>query len=476
VKFIKTLFTLTAVTNLLKDHMNFHKKTFLVIILFGLFSCQKSDESIQATDDNQDVGYTQYGTPFVNTPLNSDIILYEVNLRAFSASGNLQGVIQKLDHIESLGTNVIWLMPIHPVGQINSVNSPYSVKDYKTIGTEYGNLEDLRQLTEEAHSRGIAVIMDWVANHTSWDNEWIRNTSWYTQDNNGNIISPAGTNWQDVADLDFTNNDMRVAMIDAMKYWIYEANIDGFRCDFADGVPFNFWSEAITSINTISNKDYIFFAEGNRADHFNAGFDLNFGWDSYAAIKEVFNGQLPSRVFTANTNEYNNSLINKHWVRFTTNHDESAWDATPINLFNGQQGALAASVVTVLTGGVPLIYGGQEVGVSQNIPFFSNSTFNWNANPDLLNSYQDLFQFYSQSSVAKRGQNIVYSNNDIVCFKKVLGNEEVVIIVNIRNAIKSFNLPNELENTNWVDVLSQNTVSFSSQLTLEPYKFYILKQ
>ena len=136
----------------------------------------------------------------------------------------------------------------------------------------------------------------------------------------------------------------------------------------------------------------------------------------------------------------------------------------------------AASVVTVLTGGVPLIYGGQEVGVSQNIPFFSNSTFNWNANPELLNSYQDLFQFYSQSNVAKRGQNIVYPNDDIVCFKKVLGNEEVVIIVNTRNAIKNFNLPNELENTNWVDVLSQNTVSFSSQLTLEPYKFYILKQ
>ncbi len=134
-----------------------------VLFLIMLLSCDKENES-------EEIDYVQYGNPFSSIPETKDIVMYEINLRAFSSNGDIQGIINKLDHIESLGINVIWLMPIHPVGQINSVNSPYSVKDYKSVSSEYGSLEDLRNLTDEAHSRGIAVIMDWVANHTAWDN------------------------------------------------------------------------------------------------------------------------------------------------------------------------------------------------------------------------------------------------------------------------------------------------------------------
>ena len=454
--------------------MNFYKLIVFSIFITGLFSCEDTNTTI--TDDSQGTEYDQYGIPFNDILENSELIIYEVNLRAFSPSGNLQGVIEKLDHIASLGTNVIWLMPIHPVGQINTVNSPYSVKDYKAIAAEYGDLEDLRQLTDEAHNRGIAIILDWVANHTAWDNEWINNTSWYTQDSNGNIIYPPGTNWQDVADLNYDNTNMRNAMIDAMSYWVYNANIDGFRCDFADGVPYSFWSQALAAINSISNKDFIFFAEGERLDHFNAGFDLNFGWQSHTALKNAFNNQTVNQIFEAHNTEYNSTPEGKHWVRYTTNHDESAWNETPVNMFNGIDGALAASVVTFFTGGVPLIYGSQEIGVVQNIPFFSNTALNWNANPDLLNKYQIILQFYSQSNAAKKGQNTIYSNTDVVCFKKSLGNEDIVIIVNPRDTIINFNVPDALENSTWVDILSQNTVLLMNELNLEPHKFYILKQ
>jgi glycosidase len=457
-------------------------KSVLIISIFaflitGLFSCKKDDPDPVPDNNNPDEPrYEQYGTPFDDVPAIDDIVMYEINLRAFSSAGNLQGIINKLGHIENLGVNVIWLMPIHPIGQVNSVNSPYSVRDYKAVGAEYGTLDDLRNLTDEAHSRGIAVIMDWVANHTAWDNEWISNTSWYSQDGNGNIIHPPGTNWLDVADLNYNNSTMRDTMLDAMKYWIYEANIDGFRCDYADGVPFDFWQTAWQEVKAIPDRDFILFAEGTRSDHFSAGFDLNFGWQFYGAVKDVFNGQSVTKIFTSHTNEYNNIPSGKHWIRFTTNHDESAWDATPISLFNGIDGALAASVVTIFTGGVPLIYGSQEVGTANNVPFFSNSTINWNNNPGMLASYQTMLQFYSGSEAAKKGQNEVYPHNDVVSFKKSFNNEELVIIANLRNSTLNYAIPSALDNTVWNDVMSQNNMALNQQITLAPYQFYILEQ
>lgn len=451
-------------------------KVYLLALSILLFtSCNKDTKEVPSDiEPAVDTTYLQYGTPFSGLPKTEDIVLYEVNLRAYSPGGDLQGVINRLDEIAELGVNVIWLMPIYPIGEVNSVNSPYSVKDYKTVSSEYGTLKDLRVLTKEAHSRGMAVILDWVANHTSWDNEWIKNKSWYTQDANGNIIHPPGTNWQDVADLNFDNQSMRQAMREGMLFWVYQANIDGFRCDYADGVPFDFWHNAFQTIDTVPNRDFIYFAEGSRSDHFNAGFDLNFSWNFYGTIKDVFNGQSVIKLFNANINEYENTPMGKHWVRFTTNHDESAWDATPINIFNGVDGALAASVITIFTGGVPLIYGSQEVGTPDNVPFFTNSTINWNDNPEMYAAYQKMLQFYSSSDVAKIKDNLHYQSSDVVCFKKTLAGEELLIIVNVRDKTINYTLHNDIKNTSWIDIMTDNSISLDSQITLQAYQYYIL--
>ncbi len=203
----------------------------LSVVFIGSAGCKKQTN----------VDPVAFGTPFAGVPSTSDVVIYEVNMRAFSAEGNFKGVEARLDSIKALNVNVLWLMPIHSVGVLKSVGgmgSPYLVKDYKAVGAEYGTLADLQNLVIEAHRRNMAVIIDWVANHTSWDNAWITaHPEWYTKDASGNITIPAGTNWADVADLNFSNADMREAMIDAMKYWILIANIDGFRCDYADGVP-----------------------------------------------------------------------------------------------------------------------------------------------------------------------------------------------------------------------------------------------
>jgi glycosidase len=196
------------------------------------------------------------------------------------------------------------------------------VKDHKAVSAEYGDLSKLRQLTDEAHARGMAVILDWVANHTAWDHPWMSNTSWYTQDANGNVIMPPGTNWADVADLNFDNTDMRAAMIDAMRYWVLQANVDGYRCDYADGVPDDFWTEAITSLRSIPNRELVMLAEGDRTNHYTSGFDMTFAWDYYTQLKNVFQGQPAFTINATSANEYASVPSGKHKLRFTTNHDQ----------------------------------------------------------------------------------------------------------------------------------------------------------
>ena len=452
-------------------------RILVLILCAGIIACQKDTDPLDDPPIITDTleGYQQYGTPFGEIPETEDILMYEINLRAFSSGGDLQGVIDRLDALKAMSINVIWLMPIHPIGQINSVNSPYSVKDYLAVSEEYGSLDDLRALTDAAHARGMAVIMDWVANHTAWDNPWITNKDWYTQDGSGNIVHPPGTNWQDVADLNFGNDSMRLAMIDAMKYWILEANVDGYRCDYADGVPRDFWAQALGALNALPDRDLVFLAEGSRSDHFTAGFDLNFGWNFYSTLKNVFSGQSANQLYTTHNSEYAGIPAGKHKLRFSTNHDESAWDQTPMVLFKGKQGALAASVLTVYVGGVPMIFTGQETGRTSKVPFFTKSPIDWGANPDMQQAYRDLLTFYSVYAPARKGTNRFFTHPDVFCFTKTYQEETLLILVNTRNQNITYTLPAELKNTQWKDAFSGEPVDLQTAIDLGPFQYLILK-
>lgn len=448
---------------------------FFIMLLLVSFSCKKEEVADSKPVELFYNKYTQYGDPFLNIPETKDVIMYEVNIRAFSSSGDLEGVISRLDSIKALGTNVIWLMPVHPVGKINSVNSPYSVQNYKEVNPEFGNLESARKLTDEAHKRGMAVVLDWVANHTSWDNPWIKNKDWYTQVN-GQVISPAGTNWKDVADLNFNNQVMRSAMIDALKYWIYEANLDGYRFDAADYVPFSFWKQAIDSLQAIPNRELILLAEGEREDHFTAGFQMNYAWEFYAKLKAVFAGQSANGLYTAHLSEYAQIPDGKHKLRFTTNHDESAWDATPITLFNGKDGAIAASIIATYMGGVPLIYGSQEVGRLEKLSFFGKDPINWTLNPEFFESYKTLMKFYEQSAALKTGALKDYSNQDVVCFTRKADGEEVLVMVNVRNKEVNFTIPAEFRNSVWKQAFSDENAALGTETTLINYEYTVIKK
>jgi 1,4-alpha-glucan branching enzyme len=451
-------------------------RVFLIFTLpfFFLACSEKEDKNKPVVTTNEFIlpDPPQYGAPFSGVPETADVVMYEVNLRAFSPA-NIQGVIGKLDHIKSLSVNVIWLMPIHPIGTINSVNSPYSVKNYRLVNPEFGTLTDMRSLTDQAHQRGMAVILDWVANHTAWDNPWMKYSEFYTK-KDGVVIHPEGTNWLDVADLDFDSQDMRKAMISAMKYWVLDANVDGFRCDAADWVPFAFWKQAIDSLNAIPGREIIMLAEGGRNDHFTAGFQMNYAWDFYGKLKSVFSGQPASGLFTTHASEYSSVTVGKQKLRFTTNHDESAWDATPMALFNGKKGALAASVIATFMGGVPLIYGSQEVGRLEKLPFFTNSPVNWTQNPDMLAEYQKIMTFYAGTETAKKGTLVSYPNNDVSTFIRRTGTEELVFMVNVRNNPVTYTLPAAIGEQIWENVLTGSIFGEENVIVLEAYEYLIL--
>jgi glycosidase len=449
-----------------------------------LLSCKDKNPDIPVTPviptNGIDTDPIAFAAPFSGVPVIKEVVMYEVNLRAFSADGNFKGVQARLDSIKALGVNVLWLMPIHPVGVLNSVGglgSPYAVKNYKEINTEFGTLDDLQILVKEAHNRNMAVIVDWVANHTAWDNPWITaHPDWYTKDAAGKIAIPAGTNWNDVADLNYDNATMRLFMINAMKYWVLKANLDGFRCDYADGIPQDFWKQAFDSLKTIPNRNYILLAEGIRSDHFDAGFQLNYGWDFYGKLKNTYKSNLnPSGIFQMHFTELGNIPSNRFKLRFTTNHDESAWTDTPITLFNGQAGAMSAFVLSSYLGGVPLLYNGQEVGRADKTPFFTRSPINWQLNPSILAEYKRLLAFRQASNALKEGTVTTFPDDNVVAFKKIFQTEQVVVLVNIRNAISNFQLPAGLANTTWQNALDNTTLNLNTQLALTPYQYLILK-
>ncbi len=190
--------------------------------LFLLAACSKSaPTAFTPTPPVTNTDPVQYGTPFTGVPDPQDVVMYQVNILAFSKTADFKGVQARLDSISALGVNTLYLLPVYPIGIVKTVNSPYCVRDYLSVNSAFGTLDDLRTLVSEAHKRNMAVLFDWVADHTSWDNAWISNKSWYLQDGAGNIISPPNTGWNDVAALNFTSQDMRKAMISAMKYWIF---------------------------------------------------------------------------------------------------------------------------------------------------------------------------------------------------------------------------------------------------------------
>ncbi len=416
----------------------------------------------------------QYGTPFTGVPDPRDAVIYQVNIRCFSSTRNLQGVINRLDNIKSLGVNVIQLMPIQPAStHAKSINSPYSWKDFTTVGAEYGDLNTLRALVDGAHVRGMAVIMDWVANQTGWDHPWIsQHPDWYVRVN-GVIQSLNG--WNDVAALDMNNLSMRNEMIKAMRYWVFAANIDGFRCDFANNAP-AFWSAVISNLKSISTRKLLMVAEGDVSSLYTAGFDITFSWNFYDNLKSVHNGSVATLLYNSNTYDYNGANGNQQVARWLSNHDIYGSEGSPYLIFGGKNSVLGKVLITTYMKSVPFIYNGMEVGNTVALPFpFTSSVINWTQDVSITPELTRIITFRNSSNAIRRGTLTTYNNNDVLMFKKVSGTETVFVMVNMRNSTKTVTLPTEFANKTMYNAFNNVAINLNTNYSLTAYQYVVLK-
>jgi glycosidase len=411
-------------------------------------------------------------------PKRSDVTLYQINIRTFSKEGNLKGILPRLDSIKNLGINVIYLMPIYPIGKVNSVNSPYCISDYRAVNPEFGNLADLQLLVDQIHSKHMAVILDWVPNHTSFDHVWTKNKSWYLQDSTGKILSPPNTGWNDVAQLNFKNMDMRAEMIESMKYWVLKANIDGFRCDFADGPPYDFWKQAIKALQHIQDHKLLLLAEGKGSSHYKAGFDYTFGFEFFGNLKTIVSkGKTVKSIDSLNVLEHQGASHGQQVVRYTTNHDVNGSDGTPQELFGGEKGAIASFIVAAYMNSVPMIYNGQEVGTPFRLVFpFTTKKIDWSLNPALTIEYKRIFAFRNENDALRNGKLHSYNSDDVCAFVKTHRGKKVFVLSNLRNKNVSYSVPEKLKGSKWMDAFTGKAFDVQNNIDLLAYKYLVLTQ
>ena len=410
----------------------------------------------------------------------ADIAMYQVNPRVFAADHSLNAVAARIDSIQALGVNVMWVMPIYPIGVEKGKNSPYCISDYKAIAPEFGTIDDFKNLVKVCHEHQMGIILDWVANHTAWDHPWVKeHPDWYTHDEKTDtIIHPRPWEWYDVADLNYDNNDMREAMIDAMRFWIVECGIDGFRCDVADGVPADFWKDAIDRLRQAAgDRHIVMLAEGKRADNFTVGgFDMNYGWDYKDSLVHVFNkGYSAENLIAADKAEYDSLPAGKVKLRFTTNHDHST-EVTPVKEFTNERGSMAAYVASVFPHGGALIYGSQEVGYENPINFFLYVPVDWTAKPALYKEYQHLIGLYNEYPALRKAQPKYYPDQDILLFEKGDDKTRFLIAVNVRNEEKEMASPEGWgAGVKAIDMESGETITLKDNIQLQPYEYRIVK-
>ncbi|MBL7966192.1 MAG: alpha-glucosidase C-terminal domain-containing protein [Prolixibacteraceae bacterium] len=330
-------------------------------------------------------------------------VIYEVNIRQYTPEGTFKAFETHLPRLKELGVDVLWLMPVHPISEKNrkgSLGSYYSVKDYKAVNPEFGTMDDFKALVNKAHEMGFKVIIDWVANHTGWDNQWIvDHKDWYTQDSLGNVIPP-NPDWSDIADLNFDSQPMRRAMIDAMDFWVRETNIDGFRCDVAWGVPQDFWEAATASLDSIKQV-YMLAEDEDHPGLLEKAFESNYAWKLHHIVNEVAQGKKTA----ADIQKYYTDSVSKYApgsfpMQFITNHDENSWAGSEYERMGEAVKTLATLTFTIE--GIPLIYSGQEAGLKKRLLFFEKDTINW-SNLEMQKFYQSLVSLKKNNAALWNG-------------------------------------------------------------------------
>lgn len=410
-------------------------------------------------------------------------VIYQVNTRQFSEKGNFAGVRDKLEHIKELGTELIWLMPIHPIGEKNrkgTLGSPYAVKDYFGINPEFGNEEDFQQLVAAIHQLGMKVIIDWVPNHSAWDNPLVQtHPEWYARDYKGDFRPCPWWDWDDIIEFDYEQGPLRDYMIDALCYWVKTFDIDGFRCDVAGYVPNDFWEQARQALEQI--KPVFMLAEWENRDLHEKAFNMTYAWSWNEVLFDIVEGKLGvdkiRKYYAWNERAWPKSAYR---MTFVSNHDENAWEGTQHEKFG--EALEACIVLSVLGEGMPLIYNSQEAGETKRLAFFERDPIEWQDHP-IGDLYRHLIALKKQNPALWNGpygatmiQVPCNAQDQVLSFVRHQGKNKIWVTLNLSKQRATPTFSGDLYRGDYYDPFDEKNHDFnlSSSMSLSPWGYRVL--
>ena len=419
----------------------------------------------------------------VHPSWSKDAVIYEVNVRQYTPEGTFKAFEKYLPELKNLGVDILWLMPINPIGILNrkgTLGSYYSVRDYKAVNPEFGTLNDFKELVKKIHKMKMHVIIDWVANHTAWDNVWIKDhRDFFTQDSAGNLVPPVA-DWTDVVDLNYDNKELWNYMIDAMSYWVKECDIDGFRCDVAAMVPTEFWIEAYSRLSKI--KKIFMLAEASE-NYLHQAFDMTYNWQLKDLMNEIATGKKKAAGL-ANffENEKKEYKPGDYIMNFTSNHDENSWNGTEFERLDG--GAESFAVLCELVPGMPLIYTGQEACMNKRLRFFDKDTVNWKT-CKMRGIYTVLDNLKKKNHALWNGQyggeikSIDCGNENAFAFTREKDGNKIFAVFNFSKDIQKIKITSDEISGEYKEVLNKDSlINFTNifETELQPWEYLVFSK
>jgi len=441
----------------------------VALFCFGAFSCGSKTQKIE---------YKLVEHP----DWTRNAVIYEVNVRQYTKEGTFKAFEQHLPTLKELGVDVLWLMPVYPISQVNrkgTLGSYYAVQDYKAVNPEFGTADDLKSLVAKAHEAGFKVILDWVANHTGCDNRWIdEHRDWYALDSTGALATPY--DWTDTYKLNYDNAEMRRAMLDAMKFWLTDFDIDGFRCDVAGEVPTSFWNAARLSLDSI--KPVFMLAEAEKSELLDYAFDADYAWQLLHLFNAVAKGEKTADSIAAYVVRQQTDTTlpaDGYKMNFITNHDENSWNGTEFErLGAGVQGFAA---LTYLLPGMPLIYTGQETGNKKALQFFEKDPIGaWTKNADFsfYKKLNELKHTHPALKAGAHGGEVKFyrhsAEKNLLFFSRYKEGKELVAMVNLSGKTQQIYSNEVLPKGDFTDVISGKKTTIKTPVILAPWEFRIL--
>lgn len=406
--------------------------------------------------------------------------IYEVNLRQYSSSGSVLEFEKHLPRLKDMGVEILWFMPVTPIGvegrkmTEKDLGSYYAVKDYKGFNSEFGTMDEWKAFVKRAQGMGFKVITDWVANHSAVDNHWLKaHPGFYVRDSSGKTISPY--DWTDVLKLNYQNRELRDSMIDAMKFWVTETGIDGFRCDVAEDVPVDFWKECIDSLRKI--KHVFMLAEGEKANLHEAGFDETYAWNMMRVMADIYAGKKSVTQFDSAINagikEFPTSAYRMY---FTTNHDENSWNGTEFKKYGDAYRTFAVFTQTMYQS-IPLIYSGQENMNKKSLKFFVKDTIDWNGKYEMGAFYKTLLTLRKTNPALAADASFkrLSGSNDatIFAYQRDKDSHKIVVILNLSKQPQKFTIKDIAGEPLNVFMGVKEKVDASHQFSMEPWGYIV---